>query len=135
MVNDSGDKLAIARANAEAYARGDYQEALSHVDPEVVYDITRNSPEGAIFHGHDGLREGLLLWLDTWDDYRVEIDEVIDAGADKVVIAARQGGRGRETGADVANDVAWIYTIRGGKIVRIETHPSKDAALAAAAVA
>jgi ketosteroid isomerase-like protein len=35
----------------------------------------------------------------------------------------------------VSNDVAWIYTVRDGKIVRIETHPSKDAALAAAAVA
>jgi ketosteroid isomerase-like protein len=135
MANDSDEKLAIARANAEAYARGDNEEALSHIHPEVVYDITRNSPEGAIFHGHDGLREGLRLWLDTWDDYWVEIDEVIDAGADRVVVAARQGGRGRETGADVTNDVAWIYTIRDGEIVRIETHPSKDAALAAAAVA
>ena len=135
MANDSADKLAIARANAEAYARGDNEEALTHIHPEVVYDITRNSPEGAIFHGHEGLREGLLLWLDTWDDYWVEIDEVIDAGADRVVVAARQGGRGRETGADVTTDVAWIYTIRDGMIVRIETHPSKDAALAAAAVA
>jgi ketosteroid isomerase-like protein len=134
MANDSDEKLAIARANAEAYARGDNEEALSHVHTEVVYDVTRNSPEGAILHGHDGLREGLLLWLDTWDDYRVEIDEVIDAGGDRVVVAARQGGRGRETGADVTNDVAWIYAIRDGKIVRIETHPSKDAALAAAAV-
>lgn len=50
----SQENVEVARRNAEAYARGDQREALTDVSEEIVYDISRNSPEGAVFHGHSG---------------------------------------------------------------------------------
>lgn len=37
----------IVRRQSDAYARGDYEEALSIFDPPVVYDISGTAPEGA----------------------------------------------------------------------------------------
>ena len=95
----SQENVEIVRQQAEAYARGEWEQAMSYFDPEVVYDVSRNSAEGGVYHGHAGVRTGFAQWIETWDDYRSEITEVIDAGGGKVVVATRQTGtvRGSDT--------------------------------------
>ena len=127
----SQENVEVVRRQAEAYARGDWREAMSHFAPDVVYDITRNSVGGGVFHGLDGVRAGYREWLDTWDDYRVELVDVIDAGDDRVVVTTRQTGRGRVSGvaAEWTNGV--VNTLRDGKVVRMDVYPSLADALEA----
>ena len=91
--------------------------------------ITRNSPEGAVFHGYDGLAEGLRLWLDMWKDFELEVTEVIDVGPNKVVVGSRQRGRGRGSQVPSESEVYWVDTIEDGKIVRFDVCPDKETAL------
>jgi ketosteroid isomerase-like protein len=53
---------------------------------------------------------------------------------DKVVLLYRQFGRGRGSGVDVEECAGWVYTLRAGKIVRVEMHPDQATALRAAGV-
>lgn len=129
MAGVSQENVEIARKNAEAYARKDNAEALRYISEEVVYDITRNSPEGAVFHGYDGLAEGLRLWLDMWKDFELEVTEVIDVGPNKVVVGSRQRGRGRGSQVPSESEVYWVDTIEDGKIVRFDVCPDKETAL------
>jgi ketosteroid isomerase-like protein len=70
-------------------------------------------------------------WLDTWDEHRLDVEEVIEDGDDVVVgvhIRARGAGSGVET------DVRFYaqFRVRDGKIVYIYDHEDREAALQAA---
>ena len=125
------DIVEIARRNAEAWGRGDVREATKYVDRDVIYDITRHSPEGLVFEGDAGLREGLELYSDAFEDFEFEVVEVVRADDERVVLGTRQRGRGAASGA-LVEQIGWgSETIRRGKIVRIDVHPNREAALAA----
>src|SRR5262245_37985734 len=58
--------------------------------------------------------------------YRIEVEELIVAG-DSVVVFHRASGRGRASGVEVEGLPTWgIYTMRGGKVIRID-HPANRA--------
>ena len=121
----------IARRSAEAYARGDAEGALRDIAPDVVYDMTQNSPEGGEWDGHEGLAAGLGTWEDSWDDFSLEVLDVIEGTAGRVVVVIHQRGRGKESGIDIDWVNAYVNEIKNGQIVRITPYPSKEAALAA----
>jgi ketosteroid isomerase-like protein len=129
-----GSNVEIARRNAEAHARRDNEAALRDISPDIVYDQSQNSPEGSVYHGLEGLAEGLTEWHLSWEDYRLEVVDVIEGSDDQVVVVINQRGRGRDSGAEVEWLNAYVSRIRDGKIVRITPYPTVQAATAAAGV-
>jgi ketosteroid isomerase-like protein len=83
------------------------------------------------YGGLDGLRTLWLDWLEPWESYRTEIEEMIDAG-DHVVVFVRDYGRRRGMTAEVPVVGAAVWTVRGGKVARIGFYPDRMAALEAA---
>ena len=70
-------------------------------------------------------------WFRTFDaDYHFEIDETRDWG-DQVLMVATHHGRGRVSGVPVAQQGAWIYTLRDGKVVRCDAYRDRAQALEA----
>jgi ketosteroid isomerase-like protein len=51
-----------------------------------------------------------------------------------VLLVSSHHGRGRTSGAEVHGQVAYLYTVRDGKIVRAEFFPSRAEAVKAAGV-
>ena len=127
----SRENVEIVRRQTEAYARGDWEEAMSFFDPDVVYDITRNSAGGGVFHGLQGVWRGFAEWIGSWEEYRTEVLEVIDAGEDKVVVTTRQTGKGRGSGIEVEMANGVVNTLRNGKVIRMDVFPSRAEALEA----
>ena len=70
-------------------------------------------------------------WLDTFDDFRGEVIELIDAG-DDVIVVMRIGGRAKLSGVETDLALAAIYTIRDGKIARGREYWTREQALEAA---
>jgi ketosteroid isomerase-like protein len=70
-------------------------------------------------------------WLDTWDEYRQDVEEVIEEG-DSVVALVHIKARGSASG--VAVDIRFYpqFKVRDGKIAYIYDHEDRDAALEAA---
>jgi uncharacterized protein len=68
---------------------------------------------------------------DVWDDFRFEVEELIDAG-DKVFAAVQLSGRGKGSGVPVDQHDIHVCTIRDGKVVRIDVHRDRAEALKAA---
>jgi ketosteroid isomerase-like protein len=72
------------------------------------------------------------MWREAFGDFRIEVDEVIDAG-EHVIVMAITLGTGDESGAPVsAPRFPHVWTVRGGRVVRMEMFMSKDEALEAA---
>ena len=69
-----------------------------------------------------------------WEEIRFEPNEYIDAG-DRVVVVARLIGRGKKSGVEVSRDWAYVWTVRGGKALRMEGYATRDEALKAVGLA
>jgi ketosteroid isomerase-like protein len=75
-------------------------------------------------------------WFGDWfrqfaPDYRFEIEEARDAG-ERVFLVATNHGRGRASGAPIEGRTVYTYTVREGKVSRVELWRDRKAALEAA---
>jgi ketosteroid isomerase-like protein len=70
-------------------------------------------------------------WLDTWEEHRLDLEEVIEDG-DNVVASVHIKARGKASGVEV--DVRFYphIKVRDGKVVYIYDHEDREAALEAA---
>jgi SnoaL-like protein len=81
--------------------------------------------------GLDGFRQNWLDWLEPWATYRSTIDDAIDLG-ERVLLLIRDHARREEMDAEVEMMGAVIWTIREGKVARIEFHNDRAKGLKAA---
>jgi SnoaL-like domain len=83
------------------------------------------------YRGLDGMREGWRDWLVPWTSYYDEIEAIFAADDDRVVVIGREHGYRRDTSAGVEAEVTGVYTLRDGKIVRIEAYANRAEAMEA----
>jgi ketosteroid isomerase-like protein len=82
--------------------------------------------------GKKAVGEWFGEWFRTFaSDYRFEIEESRDCG-DRVFIVATHHGRGRASGVPVTQRTAYVYTVRQGRVSRVEAWVDREAALEAA---
>jgi len=74
---------------------------------------------GKTYTGTDGMRTAFADWLSPWATYRNEVEEAVDYG-DRVLVLYNVFGRLKGSTAEVALKGGDIYTLRDGKIARIE---------------
>jgi ketosteroid isomerase-like protein len=104
----------------------DVDEALTYADPGIVW----NPAEESSAQGHDAVRASLARWKGEWDDYELMPDELVDMG-DRVVVTVRLRGRGRASGIEIDARLYDVYTLRDGKIVRMDQFTERSEALEA----
>jgi ketosteroid isomerase-like protein len=102
--------------------------------PDFVWDMT--TFRGAIFlggtyEGVDGANEFLAEWLENFEQWVLDVEEVFDAG-DRVVVIARQQGKPKRGGPEVEMRFAQVWTFREGLIARMEMYADREEALEAA---
>ena len=112
----SQENVEVVRRSLDAFLAGDRAAALAAYHPEVVFDATLR-PEGAVYRGPDGVDQAMRVWIGTWEDWRLEIQELTDAG-DHVLVAAREFGRGKGSGVEIDQMTYVVFTVRDGMIVR-----------------
>jgi ketosteroid isomerase-like protein len=93
--------------------------------------------EGALddrgpMHGKEAVRAYMQDWFDTFDDFKIELVEAIDAGEDKVIAVLRNSRRAKLSGVETNLTFAIVSTIRDGKMVRVREYWTRDQALEAA---
>ena len=69
-----------------------------------------------------------------WESWNVEVERVIDAGSDHVVVFIRETGRSA-SGLDMDERHAELYRIRDGRIVRRQGFSDPNDALKAVGLA
>jgi ketosteroid isomerase-like protein len=85
-------------------------------------------PGAGVFRGRDGLARYVNQWLDAWDEYRLEVEELLARG-DRVVALLHHVGRGRDSGVESELRDAHVWTFEGGVPVRCRTYLDRAAAL------
>jgi ketosteroid isomerase-like protein len=133
----SRENVEIVRALAESFQRRDHERAFDFYDPEIEWDASRAAeviPDLAgLYRGYEGVRAYWRRWLSAWRDLQFEIQEIRDEGDNVVLLIRNQRQWGRHSG--IATEFApygMVFTIRGGKVVRVCTYPDQESALEAA---
>lgn len=135
----SHDNVDVVRRVYEAAGRRDAETVLGLYDADVELDSSRLEivdsvgADSDVYRGHDGLRRFFREWHEAWESIDYDFDELIDAGGDHVVSLVTLGGRGRASGAEVELALALVWTVREGKVVRLEWFTSREEALRAVA--
>jgi ketosteroid isomerase-like protein len=129
---------AMPEENLETVRRGvqSLEVFWSLLDDYVVWDLRdyRTAPDfDDVYVGRDAVIEASRHWWGAWTDYRLEAEELIDAGS-SVVLVLHEQGRGKGSGVPFENRFAQVWTFSRGRIIRWEIFPDKGAALEAAGV-
>jgi ketosteroid isomerase-like protein len=122
----------IVRRVTDAINAGEFLSDL--VAPDVELKNATTAVTDASYVG----REGALKWRSDMFDVvagaRLEIEEVLAAGADHVVVANRIGGSGSSSGAPVELRWVSVFWLRDGKVARIAGYTNRHDALEAVGI-
>jgi ketosteroid isomerase-like protein len=91
--------------------------AVELFHPEVEWDWGASAPGQSVFRGHEQVREGLMLWRESWGDFQMEPKEVIEAG-DDILVLANYRARGAESGVEFDATVAHLFRFHEGLVTR-----------------
>jgi ketosteroid isomerase-like protein len=127
----SQENVEAVRRGFEAFQRGEWELFLQGVDPNIEF-VELPAFGTKTYRGHEGLVAAVQWWSSQWDDFHTELTQLIDANDDQVVHVVRNQGRGKLSRVEVAEEVAFLSTIRDGKAIRIEMFRSVSEALEAA---
>ncbi len=126
----SQENVEVIKAGFAGFESGQFFELL---DPEVVWEARRDLPDSGIYRGHDGVSRLLGRFYEVMDEIWFRPEEFIPIGDDGVAVALRWGGRGKGSGVVLEEShETWLFTLRGGKIVRVQEFPTRASALEAA---
>jgi ketosteroid isomerase-like protein len=124
------EDLEALRRGYEALNRGAIEDIRALLDPEIEWRPGRDDPQAGTYAGRAGFEEFIGSWSESFDEFRLQPEEMTVAG-DSVVVVVHQSGRGHSSG--VALDVRTVHTwtIRDGVAVGWSAHRNRAEALAA----
>lgn len=129
----SEENVSIVMAFADAAMRQDWARAAELADPDVeLHGTVGGVAEGRVYHGlAEVRREYDEVDGEAWEERRIEPQGFLDADED-VVVLLHEFRRGRGSGVELELDTAAVFTVRDGRVVRIQGFLDRAAAQKAA---
>jgi uncharacterized protein len=124
----------VVRRSNEAFNRGDVEAVLALSDPAIEVEDIPALPGAQVFRGHEGLRELLALNFEPWERVAVDVERLIEVDGETVLMLTRNRWTVRESGVEIVQARASIFTVRGGKIIRARFYANQESALEAAGI-
>jgi ketosteroid isomerase-like protein len=113
----SHENVDVVLGSWKAYADGGLDALAEFWDPDITWRAMEGAPDDVgEMRGADAVRRYVGEWVDMFDDLTIAVQEVRDAGGDRVVSAQRVRGRAKISGVETELGYAIVYTIRDGRI-------------------
>jgi ketosteroid isomerase-like protein len=129
----SQENVEVVEAAWNAFAQAGLDAVAAYWTEDVDHRAIEGAPDDrGPMHGKDALRAYYQDWLDTFDDIKNEVVELIDAGGDQVIAVLDASGRAKLSGIETKLTYAVVYTIRDRKIARGREYATRKEALEAA---
>jgi len=98
------------------------------VDPKFEWHSNDDVPHSGVHRGHEGAAAVLRDWIDSFEDFHIEVSNFIDRG-EYLIVPLVIRGRIRGTDAEVARPETWVYKVRKGMIVEGHGYGTLEQAL------
>ena len=124
--------LAVVQDMYEAFGASDEARLRALIAADVEWVQCPGFPGGAHRHGIDSVLDGVLRGNKArWTDFRLQLDEFLEAG-DRVVVIGSYTGSHATTGRDMRAVFTHVYDVTEGQITRFrqfcDTWPMVEAA-------
>jgi ketosteroid isomerase-like protein len=127
MSREPGKAAERIRTFFEAFNRRDWDAFYAELDPDVEYTPVE---EGVVYRARAGLAEYLQHWLEEWDRFVAEPEEIkITPAEDRGFVAIRFRGTGRASGVEIHEYLFWGADLRDGRLHLIREFTARDEAL------
>jgi ketosteroid isomerase-like protein len=119
----------IVRRHFEAFESGGLDAAARFWHPEIDWRAVEGAADDVgVMEGHAALRRYYQDWVDTFDDLRATVEEVIFEGEERVAVIVHHSGRGRTSGVTTEGRYYVACTVRDGKIVSGREYATREEA-------
>jgi ketosteroid isomerase-like protein len=122
----SEENVELIRQIYDAWDRGESARAY------IAGDVKYVNPVYAVEPGTRYGRNSFAVIRSSYEDFKLQIEQLIDAGGDDVVVLAHYTGTGSSSGVRVAGEHGYVWTVREGLAVRFRWFQSHAEALEAA---
>jgi ketosteroid isomerase-like protein len=123
----SEENVKLAGELFAAWERGDFDDILDRCSPEIELVQPPQVPDAKSYRGHKGVLEAFEDWPQQWDEFDVELEEIVDVDRDRVILVHRQRLTAR--GATMDQEVYFLTTFKAAKATRVDMFFSREEAL------
>lgn len=97
---------------------GEQDLDLSLLDPDVAFeDTVLPSHVLETYRGHEGVVRAIRAWLEDFEEFTIELEEIVGTG-DRLVSIHSFRGKARYSGIELTLRFAYLWTFRNGKVIR-----------------
>jgi ketosteroid isomerase-like protein len=126
----------LSRQGLETFSRGELDETLATLHPEVEWHIAFRlpdlPPDMRVARGHDEVKELWRAFRSVWDELTVEVEEILYDVDDMLMARVRFRGRGSGSGVEVDRALFYVLHIGDGLLLRIQPFDTLEEAERAA---
>jgi ketosteroid isomerase-like protein len=101
------------------------------IAPGIAWIVPTAPGLRPVYRGREEFIEFMHTWTEDFD-WSIELDRVIDAGNDRVVVISHQRAAGKASGVPVELHMGALWELEGGQVIRIENFFDPADALKAA---
>ena len=123
--------LELVRIALKAYGNGDCEIALALADPLIRWDERASRPDGDLVWKKREVGRAMRRYLDSWEHYRFDVEDLAEVGQGKVVGICREHGKPRD-GAEIDRRFGGLWIVEDGKIASWATYLTPKEAVRAA---
>ncbi|MBA3300960.1 MAG: nuclear transport factor 2 family protein [Thermoleophilaceae bacterium] len=106
--------MATVRAVYEAFTAGDHVTPFEHYHPSIEWKAMDSRWDEGLYHGHAGVKEFWRRWLGSWDEYSIEVTELLGV-REHVLAQVVMAALGKNSGVPVslAHFQVWTFDADG----------------------
>ncbi|MGH2956978.1 MAG: nuclear transport factor 2 family protein [Solirubrobacterales bacterium] len=127
----AGDADTVSSAY-DALNRGDVDAAMEALAEDAVWHESEALPDTGVYEGREAIRAFLTDFLASWERFHQTIEGTEQAG-DKVAMLIHLEATGRGSAAEVDARYAHVWTMAGGRGIRVDAYYDREEALSAIA--
>lgn len=123
--------LELVKIALQAYASGDCEIAIALAGPQVRWDERASRPDGDLVWGQGKVGRAMRRYLDSWEEYRFDVEDLAEVGPGKVVGICRERGKPKD-GPAIDRRFGGLWMVEDGKITSWSTYLTPREAVRAA---
>jgi ketosteroid isomerase-like protein len=105
-------------AAVEAFNREGIEGLLRYASSDIEWRMDAGWFEDQTYTGQEGLRKLAVMFVENFDDYRWDVDRVIDGG-ERVAALVWQRGRAKQGGVPIEQPIGVVVEFRDAEAIRV----------------
>jgi ketosteroid isomerase-like protein len=129
----------LARQGLKTYGEGgpeafvDYLQGEDALDADFVFHVQEDLPNGGDWRGIEGFMEMSRIWLEPWEEFRIDPHEFVEVSEEALLVPVRQEGVAKGSGIEIGAEMFYVMRFREGRLSQVRLYTERELAERAAA--